>query len=227
MNAPQVLDHPANVADVLDELTAEQGRVQLEGPNGENLVLSALRHEAQAGHLLLRLPGLQANLPAWLLRSPVQASLWLGRVRIDFAVEQAAAALVDGLPALRIAVPQRLHRHQRRESFRVAPLSAHYPRAQLVLGGRLLRLATQDLSAGGVALRWAEGEPPAAGDRLNEVLLELSREQRMSVNLRVEHVQDLDGEAIVGCAFQSLSGQAERTLELHLHNLQRKQRTLG
>ena len=132
---------------------------------------------------------------------------------------------------LRIALPARLRRHQRRQAFRVSPVSQHHPRALVPVAGqpRPLRLNTQDLSAGGVALIWSSKDgPPSVDQRLDGVELELERDLRLSVNLRVEHLRhNARGEWVLGCAFVNLPAQTERQLLLHLNQLQRRHRVIS
>lgn len=227
------LDHPSDIAALLDEAVQSQVRLHLQAPGGEFLELLTLRFDRARGLLLLRLPGLQDGLPAWLQHGAVHAHALLDRVRIDFDLDASARQSVEheGLPALALPVPARLRRHQRRQAFRVAPISQHHPRAVVPLAGqaRPLRLATQDLSAGGVALLWSDADHlPQADQRLDGVELELERELRVTVSLQVEHVRrNARGDWVVGCAFLQLGPQAERQLLLHLNHLQRRHRVIG
>lgn len=226
------LDHPTGIASLLDEAVQSQQRLTLSAPAGEALALMPVRLDLASGALLLRLPGLQVQAPDWLMRGPVHAQLLLDKVRVDFELGETRQLLLDGgLPVLSIGLPARIRRHQRRQAFRVAPLSQHHPRAVLPVAGeaRPLRLVTQDLSAGGVALRWpASVALPALEARLDGVELELERELRVGVNLIVEHVrQDVRGEWVVGCAFRDLAAPAERQLLLHLNQMQRRHRVVA
>lgn len=226
------LDHPTGIASLLSEAVQSQQRLTLSSPGGEALALLPSRLDSASGGLLLRLPGLQVEAPDWLMKGPVHAQVLLDKVRIDFELDEARQLLLDdGLPALRIGLPARIRRHQRRQAFRVAPLSQHHPRAVLPVAGeaRPLRLVTQDLSAGGVALRWPTSRAlPSLEARLDGVELELERELRIGVNLIVEHVrQDARGDWVVGCAFRDLAPQAERQLLLHLNQMQRRHRVVA
>lgn len=226
------LDHPTGIASLLAEAVQTQQRLTLTAPSGEALALMPVRVEAATASLLLRLPGLQPDAPHWLLHGAVHAQVLLDKVRVDFELAEARELQSDGgLPVLRIPLPDRVRRHQRRQAFRVAPISQHHPRAVLPVAGqpRPMRLVTQDLSAGGVALRWPAGVAlPALAARLDGVELELERELRVGVNLVVEHVrQDARGDWVVGCAFRALQPQAERQLLLHLNHLQRRHRVVA
>jgi c-di-GMP-binding flagellar brake protein YcgR len=226
------IDHPSDIAALLDEAVQSSAQLHLTGPNQEEMALVMLRWDQSLG-ILLRLPGLRAEAPQWLLKEAVHAHAVLDKVRIDFALGPVRQLLeADGLPVLKIEAPQRMRRHQRRQAFRVAPSSKHHPRALLALAGnsRPTRLATQDLSAGGVAIIWTEGDGslPVQGQRLDGVELELERELRLLLSLQVEHVRQNDqGQWVVGCAFIGLTAQAERVLLLHLNQLQRRQRLLA
>lgn len=218
------LRHPADIAALLQELVSSQSALHLSPPGGGELSLQPLRLDGDA--LLLRLPLLQAP-PAWLLAGPVQAHALLARVRIDFSLSERQLEQHEGRPLLRLRVPERLQRHQRRQSFRVMPLSAHHPRLLLPWEGHAHRLSLRDVSVGGTALRWPlELEAPPPGLETDGVL-EMSRELRIPVHLRIEHVQTGFDESIVGCAFVNLSPLGERQLLQHLQLMQRRQRSLG
>lgn len=226
------LDHPTGISSLLAEAIQSQQRLTLTAPGGEALALMPVRQDGAASSLLLRLPGLQLEAPDWLLSGPVHAQVLLDKVRVDFELGERRALQMDsGLPVLCVPLPQRVRRHQRRQAFRVAPISQHHPRAVLAIAdqARPLRLVTEDLSAGGVALRWPAGIAlPSLDTRLDGVELELERELRVGVNLVVEHLrQDARGDWVVGCAFRDLQPQAERLLLLHLNQLQRRHRVVS
>lgn len=220
------LTHPADIASLLQELVASQAVVHISPPGGGTLSLPA--QQLRDGELWLRLPLLQTP-PTWLLQGPLHAHALLARVRIDFELGRRRMELVDGRPTLRVAQPSRLQRHQRRQSFRVSPVSALHPRLMLPQPDEApLRLAVRDISGGGMALRWpADRTLPPPTTVWHDAVLELSRDLRLPIALRVEHVQDGFEEAVIGCAFVNLNPQAERQLLQHLQLLQRRQRRVG
>jgi c-di-GMP-binding flagellar brake protein YcgR len=225
--------HPAEIAALLGDAAAQQVRLELEGPAGEALSLSIVRVDPEQRLLVLRWPELQASaLPAWLQAGGAQAHASLAKIRIDFKLDALPRLHhSDDLPELHLPLPPRVRRHQRRQAFRVAPLSQTYPRILITLPGRpqALRLAAADLSAGGVALTWPpELDLPQVHDRFEQVELELSRDMRLPLRLQVQHVGPPEGSArTVGCGFDALAPQAERVLLLQLQQLQRRHRTLG
>lgn len=227
------LVHPAEIAALLSEAAEQQVRLELQAGDAPPLSLPIVRVDASTRQLVLRWPELQASaLPDWLQRGPVQAHASLAKIRLDFALEGPPQLHPsDGLPELRLALPQRLRRHQRREWFRVAPLGQSYPRMRLTLPGldRPVTLATVDLSAGGVGLQWPDALPlPALHTQLAPAELELSRDLRLSLRLQVQHLHTPPGgPRTVGCGFDALAPQAERVLLLQLQQLQRRHRTLG
>ncbi len=227
------LVHPAEIAALLSEAAAQQVRLELHAPPDQGLSLPIVRVDPAARQLVLRWPDLHAStLPVWLAPGQVQAHATLAKIRLDFSLDGPARLHVsDDLPELHLPLPQRLRRHQRRESFRVAPLSQTYPRVRLSLPGsaRPVSLATVDLSAGGVALHWPDELPlPDLHARLPPAELELSRDLRLPLTLQVQHLHTPPGAPrTVGCGFDALPPQAERVLLLQLQQLQRRHRTLG
>ena len=131
---------------------------------------------------------------------------------------------------LRVALPPRMRRHQRRQAFRVPPNNQHFPRAywrQPTLTSTT-KITLCDLSAGGLGLFWPRNLPhPKAGDELDGVEIELEREQRIRVKVRVEHTRTAPEGLVVGCAFVGLNPMAERNLLQHLNQAQRRRRALG
>ncbi len=223
------LDHPSEIAALLDELVGSAVPLQLESPDDLRLALTPLRHERDAGLLWLRLPDSLDRLPPWLADGSVHAHALLDRVRIDFPLGRHDLIQDRGSPALRLAVPTQLRRHQRRQNFRVPALSQHHPRALLPSGDSTLRLAALDLSSGGMALVWPAGRPqPVPGELLGPLELELERELRLRLRLRVSHVRLRDdGSAVLGCGFEQLDAASERLLAQQLQKLQRRARVVG
>ena len=226
------IEHPGEIAGWLEEMVDDQVPLCLDGTQGhETWSLQPLCVRRAPAQLDLRLPGLGLQAPSWVLRGPVHAHAALDRIRLEFDLP-AERQLVDvgGVPVLRLALPESLRRHQRRQAFRVQPTHLHRPRALLPRVGTLpLRLRAVDLSAGGVALLWSPSLPvPQPGDLLPGVELELARDQRFIVQLQVQHVRPGEGgePPMLGCAFVALSSDAERHLALYLNQLQRRQRNL-
>lgn len=233
MNVPDAeleLDHPTEIAALLEELAQSHRPLHVQGASGGALSLQALLLERTAQQLWLRLPGLGPQTPAWLLDEPLRLSAVLGKVQVEFQ-DSGPRQVADqgGLPALALHLPTRMRRVQRRQAFRVAPVSHHPPRATLPqAGAQPMRMGTQDLSASGVALIWPRADaPPALDQRLDGVELELERGLRISVSLRVQHTRLNDqGEWVVGCVFLPLPAPSERQLLSHLNQLQRRHRVL-
>ncbi|MFO1253829.1 MAG: PilZ domain-containing protein [Inhella sp.] len=236
MNRPESLAdldiaNPAEIGAWFQDLVDEQASVHLEGPDGQSWTLQAQQVQPGSHALELRLPSLKPEAPAWVLKGPVQAHATLNRIRLDFELPAARELRVNGgLPLLCLPLPALLRRHQRRQAFRVQPTSLHHPRAWLPRPGALpLCLRTADLSAGGLSLLWPASQPlPRPGDLLPGVELELGRDQRVALQLQVQHLDETRAEPDprVGCAFVGLSPQTERQLALYLNNLQRRQRGL-
>jgi flagellar brake protein len=228
MSADLLLLHPSEITALLHELIQEGGSLELAAPTGPSLALLVALLDDKTQSLLLRLPGLRASAPDWLLQGPVHAHALLAKVRIDFDLSERHLGELDGLPVLRLALPTQMRRHQRRQAYRVKPLSKHHPRVSVMLPERPrpVRLSTQDLSTGGVALLWPKGSAPP--ESIDQAELELEREVRVAVQLRLEHCRLADdGSWVLGCAFVQLSAQAERLLTQHLNQLQRRHRLLG
>ncbi|MBH9552750.1 flagellar brake protein [Inhella gelatinilytica] len=230
LTAPALsLQHPREIAAWLQELVERETLVRLIAPSGPTLELLPVQVRPELHNWDLRLPGLTLSAPPWLLQGPVHAVAHQGGVQMDFELP-AERSLVEtgGLPALRVALPSELRRHQRRQTFRVQPASLHHPRLLMPRVGALpLRVRTFDLSAGGIALHWPDScEKPAPGALLTGLELEMGLEHRIPVTLQVQHVRVEREHVRVGCTFVTLPPEGERQLALYLNQLQRRQRNL-
>lgn len=221
--------HPREIAAWLHDLVERGTMVQLTGPAEQHLELLPVAGPATANGWHLRLPGLTLDAPSWLMTGPVHARANLAGVQLDFELPpQRAVVEAGGLPALELALPGELRRHQRRQTFRVQPASLHHPRLLLPrTGAPPLRVRTFDLSAGGIALHWPDTlPPPTPGEVLPGLQLEMGAEQRIPVSLQVQHVREERNLVRVGCTFLSVPPEGERQLALYLNQLQRRQRNL-
>lgn len=223
------IEHPAEVAALLQEMLDDQVRLHLSAGAEQELALQPLRLDRH--HLVLRWHAIEGgHLPAWLAQGAVHAHATLDRIRLDFELEARELRAEVVPPELWLTLPMRLRRHQRRQAFRVQPPSQHYPRAALRApgGAAALPLSLLNLSAGGLAVRWPRLWPlPEPGNEVEGLELELARQQLLRVKVSVEHVLMQPEGPVVGLSFVALPPMAERQIQQHLNEAQRRARTLG
>lgn len=149
-------------------------------------------------------------------------------VKVQFEV--AGLVLVQGAnsSALRCAMPREIYRFQRRDSFRVRPPLRAAPAARLVHPGLPPMLRILDVSMGGCAL-FLPGKTPtvAAGMVLADAELDLEVNVRITTDLRIQHVSELNAEATgmkLGCQFLNASPSALRNLQHYIAQTQKRAR---
>jgi c-di-GMP-binding flagellar brake protein YcgR len=157
----------------------------------------------------------------------------LDGVKLRFEAGAAEADVYDERPALRLAMPERMLRLQRRETFRVAtPLMC-----QLALAEegrtRVVEMRVADLSLGGVALVGERAAPRFdIGQVLENCRIALNPEDVLRVNLEVRNVAETVTRAgarqvRAGCAFVSLAPDQEVLVSRAVSHFERSRRALA
>lgn len=152
----------------------------------------------------------------------------LDRIRIQFRTHRAEPTLLEGLPALRVRMPESVVRLQRREFFRVAtpvakPLMCAVPDPKDPRDTLSLRLI--DLSAGGLAVLLPAGHAPwALGTELEGCSLELPEAGRVVFNASVRSIalHARPPATRVGCAFVKLPGHAHKLIQRQILAMERE-----
>ena len=184
-----------------------------------------LSFNADASH-----PALQGLVDA----EELVAVAYMESVKLQF--DLAGLVLVRSLNscALQGALPREIYRFQRRNAYRVRTPERHSPKARLrhpSIPDMQLALRVLDVSVGGCAL-WLPQDVPTlqAGTRLSEVTVELDELTRFSAAMTLQHVTTLqagDSGVRLGCAWQPLTGAAERTLQRWIDQAQKRRRLLS
>ncbi len=152
----------------------------------------------------------------------------LDRIRIQFEAPRAEPTIMDGLPALRVRLPQSMVRLQRREYFRVTtstvrPLVCETPDPTDPRNTLALRVI--DLSAGGLALLAAGDKAPfEIGATLEGCSLDLPEAGRVVFNadVRTISIHTRPKGVRIGCAFQSLPGHANKLIQRQILAMERE-----
>lgn len=223
---------PVEIAAYLRELMSEQARVYLRNPDGVDLHTTLCVLDARTGLMGFDLPVSSGQAEALLESDEITATAYLASIRLEFELEQPVIVRDGGGSVLRAALPQRLYRFQRRQTFRVQPTGVNYPLLQLrhPLEGELLRLRVLDVSMGGLGLLLPgdQAELPPNLD-LGGCVLELDRDTRLEVGLRLLHVTqhaEIQSGRHLGCAFQTLPPDTARALQLYIDQTQKRRRQM-
>lgn len=231
--APFRVTHPQERLTLLRQLRDEQTPVNLNGSDGSviSTVLWAL-DDKQARLSFSADPGMPA-LGRLVEADEAVAVAYMDSVKLQFDIQRLVLVRGPQACSLQCSLPSVVYRFQRRNAFRVRTPERHSPEAHFrhaSIPDMTLALRVLDISIGGCAL-WLPGDLPPlqAGTRFAEVTVELDAETRFQSGLSLQHVTAQGhGErgARLGCEWQGLSGNAERTLQRWIDHLQKRRRLL-
>ncbi|MDT8999345.1 flagellar regulator YcgR PilZN domain-containing protein [Paucibacter sp. APW11] len=221
------------VAGYLRELSESQLRVLLSTPDGQTLHTMICALDAPRGVLGFDIPGENSQVRALLGSDEVVGVAFLDAIKLQFDLEGLVIVKDKSGPVLRAQLPRRMYRFQRRQAFRVQPTGLNFPRVALrhpSLPDMLLNLRVLDISMGGLALLLPEDVPEIEGGiELAGALIELDRDTRFELSLRLQHVAPM-GEghsgSRLGCAFVSLPPSASRELQIYIDQTQKRRRMM-
>ncbi len=230
---PFRLAAPAEIAATLRRLQDASVLVNLNGPHGSVYTTSLWTMDAARGTLSFAADAADPQLQAVLEGGEAVVVAYLDNVKIQFDVGHLVVVHGTRSCALTSSYPHELFRFQRRESYRVRPLLRDAPLARLqhpMIPDMALALRILDLSVGGCALLLPQDVPLIdPGVLVNRVVLELDATTRFETGLRLHHVTSIHAESSgvrLGCEFVRLSQDAERTLQRHIDQTQKRRRAL-
>jgi c-di-GMP-binding flagellar brake protein YcgR len=226
------VDNPAEVVSLLRRVSDSSAYVHLSAPNGAACTTVLWAVDASARRLGFDAPASNTGVNGLVDAGEATAVAYLDAIKIQF--ELPSLMLVHGATGsvLQAPLPSALYRFQRRSSFRVrakggATASLRHPSMpEMTLSLRVL-----DVSVGGCALA-VPADVPAIGPgvRIAKVKLELDADTRFETDLTVQHVSGGFAATApgtrLGCAFGTLDGSAQRTLQRFIDLTQRRQRLL-
>jgi c-di-GMP-binding flagellar brake protein YcgR len=241
MTAPEAAPEELRVAATeisayLQQLQREGVGVLLSGPRGQSLSSRIVALDPAADLIGLDIgtdpEGISQSLVA---EGEITAVAYLSAIKLQFELEAPVLVSSDQGAVLRAALPTRLYRFQRRQSFRVQPAGSTYPRMVLPGGtapGRALRVL--DISIGGVALALPpDFMPLPPGRPASGLVLELDRLTALRVALLPHHISPIGGEEAerggmlqLGCAFVDLDAAVTRSLQVYVDQTQKRRRLL-
>ena len=221
-----VVEGPLAMKAVLEDLLRERALITLySAANPEEFVVSQiLRADAHGIRLDFTTDESRRNA---LMGAGIVVVAFLDRIKIQFECPHPQVSLQEGLSVLVCQMPDRMHRIQRRDAFRVRP-PVRRPVECVVRptqgGERTYRVL--DVSASGVALMASADAPaPGSGEIWRHCRLEIPGYAPIPCDLEVRFVSEgLLGEAAgsrVGCEFHRPTPETQRAIQIYVMDVER------
>ncbi len=215
-----------SVARVIEDLVRERALIALYAPHDfDAFVVSQIVHRDARG-IGFDFTADEARSRALLGGESLIVVAMLDRVKVQFGAHALRLERSQDHATLHCAMPERVHRIQRRDAFRVRP----YPRsgADCVVrtpeGMRAYPLL--DVSAGGVALMMPlEDAVPQVGQIWRHCHLDIAGYPAIPCDLEVRFIgtgpPEGRGGARVGCVFLRPAPQTERAVQIYVMDVER------
>ena len=227
-------DQPRDVVALLRRLRDAAVPVSLAGPGGSHLNATVWTVDGEHQRLAFEVEQADLQLPGLVAANEATAVAYLDAIKLQFDLHDLVLVRSPRATALQCELPHCLYRFQRRSSFRVRSLDRCAPTALLRHPGlpdMALSLRILDLSLGGCALLLPDDVPSLPlGITLRGVVLALDTETRLSVTLRLQHASSITAHQQglrLGCELLQLDPQAERALQRHIEQTQKRRRLLS
>jgi c-di-GMP-binding flagellar brake protein YcgR len=223
----------AEIQLLVQRLLDERALITLSGPQGDSHMTLLSHTDATAGTLSLSADDGDARLDELIESGELTATAYLDRIKIQFDLDGVLQVSAPRGRSLRAQWPQVIYRFQRREAFRVLPLSNHTPTAHLhhpAHPDRPLSLRVLDVSLGGVALFLPDDVPMIpAGVKLPHCRLELDDMTSLDVTLVVHHVTAIHPQTRgvrLGCELLDVD-RTDRSLGTYINQTQKRRAALS
>lgn len=223
------VDGRGEIATLLRRLVDGQVPVTMSDRSGVSLTTALWAADESGGRLVLSADPSKPEVQALVLAGEGEATAYLDSVKLQFDLDDLVLVHGRGASAFNARYPTEMVRFQKRETFRVEPLSHTRPTVQFVLPGSVfLRARVLDLSHGGVAILWpADVACPGLGDVLQGRPLQVDPHTEVACSIRVVHVGQATPAGVrLGCEIGDLAPEDARTLQRYIDHTQRRQRML-
>ena len=224
---PYMIHSRREIAVLLRRLTDKRELVRMIFSEGEEAIATAVLDVNDDSVIIDSAPDAE-QLARVLASSSISFDTALERVRVAFFTTRIEPCLHDGLPALRIPLPETMIRLQRREYYRVLT-----PRCSIQIeqedGPPPVSFAVQNVSAGGIALIDDEmALEPTKGAEYANCELMLPGAQSVIVTLCVMNCCDMtlfNGRMArrIGCAFVNPNAAMLALVQRYVSKLERDQ----
>jgi flagellar brake protein len=236
------IGHPREQVQMLERLCTKRVPIVLNAPDGTALQtqLWNVASADSAQCLSFVVDALSPQTSSLVNANEGTAVAYLESIKLQFDLSGFLLVRGPDGSTLQSGLPREMYRFQRRNAYRVRTPSRHEPVVQFRHPGlpdMRLSLHMLDVSIGGCAL-WLPHDVPALqnGTLLGEVKVELDAESHFNAMARLQNLGPLLGQDSangagkgrrMGCAWQALSGTAERVLQRWIDATQKRNRLLS
>jgi flagellar brake protein len=226
----QTIASAAEIVHLLQQVRQSDNPVTIDGPQGLTMTCRLWDVDDKASRLVFSADENQASLQGLLESGTARAQSRVDGVRIDFEIHGLTLVRGTHSHSLQATLPRALHRHQRRDSYRVplGPRGGPSVRAAHPLWTDAPQLRALDISLGGCSLLLTKTYPcPEVGDMLRAAKVDLAPGVRFTVDLLVRSVSPgvAQGDHRLGCGWPSLGGAEQRLLQRFVDDAQRRWRS--
>ena len=224
---PYLIHSRREITTLLRRLTEQRELVRMIFSDGEEAIATAVLEVGEDSLIIESAPNPE-QLARVLASSSISFDTALERIRIAFFATRIEPCVHEGLPALRIPLPETMVRLQRREYYRVLT-----PRCTIQMehegGPPPVSFAVQNVSAGGIALIDDEmALEPTKGAEYANCELMLPGAQSVIVTLCVMNCCDMtlfNGRMArrIGCAFVNPNAAMLALVQRYVSKLERDQ----
>lgn len=223
-----MLHHPAEIRARLRQLIDKRCTLLVRAWGSEDVVTAPLT--LGEGSLWIDVPRDAAMTARLQSAERLRFESSIERVGVRFSTGPARPGTFEGLPALEVALPEKLIHLQRRDYVRREPLASLSCTLKVAdASGRSRNVAAKiaDIGGGGLAVLSSDDAVlhPEIGDELPDVVLDLPDDGPLVVRLRVQHVARFDqqGRKVwrAGCQFVDLNAQDQARLVRYVMHLDR------
>jgi c-di-GMP-binding flagellar brake protein YcgR len=221
----------AEISTILGQLRDDAVTINLTSPSGL-LIATQVWTADPATETVSFIVGLDhPQLEALIDSDEATAVAYLNSIKLQFDLED--LMLIRGADecVLHCKFPKEIFRFQRRNSFRVSPVSRTIPKANMrhpMIGDMQLELRVLDISMTGCALFLPHNVPPLEpGIHINVVSFLLDGSTRFTAKLHLQHVTALNPhqEGVrLGCEIVPIGAEGQRALQRYIDQNQKQQR---
>ena len=216
---------------LLHHLVEAEVPITLSSRSGVSLVTALWTEDEAGGVVVFSADPSKPEVQALLLSDEIEAVSYLDNVKLQFEVDDLVLVHGRHASAFNARYPSQIYRFQKRDSYRVQPLSHTRPTllwTPLEEPGRSVQLRVLDISHGGIAILW-DGPTtcPVLGSVLAPVQLTVDPGTQVRCAIKVVHVGQRAEQGVrLGCEVFDVAPEESRALQRYIDQTQRRQRML-